>query len=144
MARAWGMPTWIFLHTLLAKIPDEQYVAADVLTQIKLLCSVLPCPDCAAHATQFMSKIEVKHVLTRESLQKVLWGFHNFVNARLHKPLFTYDRIIIYNTLSLPFVYNVFLREFTRPQNIPKLFMDSMTRARVVERFKTWMSSIKF
>ena len=139
MSRAWGMPTWIFMHTLFAKMPDEKYVATDALSQIKALCSVLPCPDCAGHATTFMSTVTVKNVATRSAFQHVLWGFHNFVNARLHKPVFTFDRMIIYESLSLSFVYGVFLQEFTKPRNIPKLFMDSMSRARVVEQFKKWM-----
>lgn len=144
MAKVWGMPTWVFLHTLLAKIPENQYVAVDVLNQVKSICSVLPCPDCAAHATAYMAKIDPKHVQTKEQFKHVLWGFHNFVNKRTNKPIVSIDSIRIYDTLSFPFIYNVFLREFLKPQNIPKLFIDSMIRTRIMNQFKSWISSIKF
>ena len=144
MAKAWGMPTWVFFHTLLAKMPDGQYVASDTLSQIKSLCAVLPCPDCAAHATKYLANVEAKHVPTRAAFQQLLWRFHNFVNLRTRKPIVLLDSLAVYDTLSLQFVYAVFLREFTKHQNIPRLFMDSMMRTRVVERFKTWLASIKF
>lgn len=144
MARAWGMPTWIFMHTLLAKIPEDQYVASDMLAQIKSICSVLPCPDCASHATQYLAKVEPKHVPTRQSFQHLLWAFHNTVNARTRKPIYAMESLAIYNTLSLHFVYQVFLREFTKPQNIPRLFMDSMMRTRLIDQFKKWMATIRF
>ena len=144
MAKAWGMPTWVFMHTLLAKIPDDQYVAAETLTQIKALCSVLPCPDCAAHATQYLARVEPKHVLTRAAFQQVLWKFHNHVNQRTKKQAFAVEGLAIYETLSLQVVYNVFAREFTKKQNIPRLFMDSMMRARIMDQFNTWLAKIKF
>jgi hypothetical protein len=144
MARAWGMPTWVFMHTLLAKIPDDQYVAGDVLMQIKSICSVLPCPDCASHATQYLSKVDAKQVPTKDSFQRLMWQFHNFVNLKTRKQVYPIENLAIYNTLSLHFVYNVFLREFTKPQNIPRLFMDSMMRMRIIEQFKKWLATIKF
>ena len=144
MAKAWGMPTWVFMHTLLAKMPDEQYIPSTTLSQIKALCSVLPCPDCAAHATQYLAKVEPKHVPTKEAFQQMLWRFHNHVNVRTRKPVFAIEGLAIYKTLSLQVVYNVFVYEFTKPQNIPRLFMDSMMRARIMERFKAWLATIKF
>jgi hypothetical protein len=144
MAKAWGMPTWIFMHTLLAKMPDSQYVPAETLGQIKALCSVLPCPDCAMHATQYLAKVEPKHVPTREAFKLLLWRFHNHVNLRTRKPVFAVEGLAIYETLSLQIVYQVFLREFTKKQNIPRLFMDSMMRARIVDQFNKWLAKIKF
>ena len=140
-SRVWGIPTWIFLHTLIAKLPDEKYVADEMLTQLKQLCSVLPCPDCANHATSYLNKIHAKHVPTRESFRQMLWTFHNAVNVRLKKPIFRLEQLAIYDRVHLGYVYATFLREFTKPLHNPRLFMDSMSRMRIVDRFKGWMTA---
>ena len=144
MARAWGMPTWIFLHTLIAKMPESEYKANETLSQIKSLCAVLPCPDCASHATQFFASINAKHVPTKESFKQLLWRFHNTVNLRTRKQMFPLEKLSIYDTISFQVVYNVFITEFMRPQHNPKLFTDSMMRRRVIDGLRIWLSSIKF
>ena len=140
-SRTWGIPTWIFLHTLVAKLPDHAYVAEEVLGHVKRLCSVLPCPDCAGHATSYLEKIHAKHVPTREAFRQMLWTFHNSVNIRLKKPVFRYEQLAIYDRVHLGYVYATFLREFMKPLHNPRLFMDSMARTRIVDDFKAWMAT---
>ena len=68
----WGEPTWTFFHTLIEKIKDEDYdTEKEVLLKfIKNICSNLPCPDCKQHATNYMSKITIKHIATKEMFKK--------------------------------------------------------------------------
>ena len=138
MSKAWGIPTWIFLHTLLAQMPPVLY-SEETLTQIKALCSVLPCPDCAAHSTAYLSTISYQHVPTIVECRKMMWGFHNMVNIRKRTALFPFEKMDIYTKTNLAVVYRVFLAEFTKPQQIPKLFIDSMMRRRVVQAFQVWI-----
>lgn len=141
MSKAWGMPTWIFLHTLLAQMPPPLY-SEETLAQIKLLCSVLPCPDCAAHATEYLSRISFQQVPTLEACRVMLWSFHNTVNLRKRTAIFPYDKMEIYMKTNLAIVYKVFLAEFNRPRQIPKLFIDSMMRRRIMQQFQSWMNKM--
>ena len=141
MSKAWGMPTWIFLHTLLAQMPPTLY-SEETLTQIKSLCSVLPCPDCAAHATAYLNRITFQQVPTLDACRRMMWSFHNTVNLRKRTSLFPFDKMEIYMKTNLAVVYRVFLNEFTRPRQIPKLFMDSMLRRRIIQQFQLWMNKM--
>jgi hypothetical protein len=143
MAKSWSVPTWIFLHTLAANIPEERYpsLRAEVLQNIKALCSVLPCPDCARHATDTLAKVELKHVMTKDALKEMLWTFHNSVNARLRKKQFTKDELAIYDRCNLAVIYFLFYAEFTKPSHNSKLMMDVMQRNGVMKKFNAWMRS---
>ena len=141
MSKNWGIPTWIFFHSLAAQLPDVLY-SEMLLTQFKQLCSVLPCPECAMHATAYMSKIRFAHVPTREAFRLMLWTFHNFVNLRKRTPQFPLEKMSIYDRVNLQRVYGVFIREFSKPLHIPKLFVDSMARTRITQQFKSWMATV--
>ena len=73
MSKSWGTPTWYFFHTLAEKIKENEYdgIKKDVLLHIKIICSVLPCPDCRDHAVNFMKRINIGHVNTKEQLKQI-------------------------------------------------------------------------
>jgi len=143
MSKSWAVPTWLFLHTLAAHVPEENYASLreGILIQIKNICATLPCPDCAQHATAYISGVQLKHIPTKESLKIVLWRFHNTVNARIQKPIYPLESLDIYARSNLRVMYAVFLQEFTRPVRNPKLMMDVMSRNRAIANFKTWMKT---
>ena len=137
------MPTWLFFHTLIANIPETQYVAKDVLGHVKSICAVLPCPDCASHATEYLAKIEPRHVPRKEDFRRMLWVFHNAVNLKTRKPQFPYERMTIYDTTSIQVVFNVFAQKFTKRQQT-RLFTDSLMRTRIVAQLRAWLATIDF
>ena len=143
MAKVWAVPTWLFLHTMAAKLNEAKYPAAkqDLLYHVKNLCAVLPCPDCAQHAVAFMAGVELKHVPTKEAFKTLLWRFHNSVNARTGKPAFPTDKMTIYNNCNLTIMYGAFVAEFSKPSHNPKLMMDAMGRATVIAKFMNWMGT---
>ena len=143
MAKSWAMPTWIFLHTLAAQIPEQRYQAIkeELLSKIKSLMYVLPCPDCANHATEAMAKIELKHIPTKAAFKQVIWKFHNSVNARIGKRQFTEAELGIYEKCHLGTIYAIFFNEFTKPVHNSKLMMDVMARNGVMRKFHAWMVS---
>ena len=141
MSKSWAVPTWIFLHTLAAQIPEDRYTAvrAQLLEQVKSLLAVLPCPDCANHATEAMEPIKLSHVATKAAFKNVLWKFHNSVNARLKKRQLPEEELAVYDRCNLRVVYQIFFQEFMRPSHNSKLMMDVMMRNRVMARFHTFM-----
>lgn len=146
MSKIWAMPTWLFLHTLVAKIPENKYQAlkTDLLYQVKNLCAVLPCPDCAHHATQYMAGVQLKHVPTKEAFKVVLWRFHNTVNARIGKPIFPLESMYVYEKANLHVMYSAFITEFSKPSHNPKLMMDTMARSAAITKFKNWIATLSF
>ena len=144
MSKSWAVPTWLFLHTLAANIPENKYpdLKQEILYQIKNICAVLPCPDCAQHATAYLSEVRVNHIPTKEALKIMLWKFHNVVNLQTKKPQFPVQSLEIYNRSNLAFMYNIFLTEFTRPVRNPKLMMDVLSRDRIIVNFKVWMHKV--
>ena len=80
----WGEPTWFLFHTLAEKIKPEYYaeLQKELLNLIYTICSNLPCPNCAKHATQYLNAVNFNTLTTKESLQLLLHRFHNEVNLR--------------------------------------------------------------
>jgi hypothetical protein len=141
MAKAWGIPTWLFFHTFVANFPPEKYDALKegLLFNVKNVFANLPCPDCSKHATEAMAFVKLSNIPTLESFKSMLWTLHNTVNARTRKPLFKYEDLTIYERCDLATLYKVFMREMKKPSNNSKLMMDVMARQNVLKRFDAWI-----
>ena len=144
MSKAWAVPTWLFLHTLAAHLPEDNYskLKADVLHQIKNICAVLPCPDCAQHATEYLAGVNIGHIPTKDALKTVLWRFHNMVNLQTKKNIYPLASLDIYDRSNLRVMYTIFLMEFTRPIRNPKFMVDVLGRERIIAQFKSWMKQV--
>ena len=94
----WGPPIWVFLHTLAAKIKEEDYnkLIPELFGLIKRVCSLLPCPECSQHATTFLGKIQLKNLSTKKDFINTIYLFHNSVNHKNKKPLYNYSNIDVY------------------------------------------------
>ena len=85
----WGQPTWFLLHTLAEKVKPEVffYICKPLLNVIFKICTNLPCPDCANHATKYLQGINLDTITTKEQLKTMLWQFHNVVNEKKNYPI---------------------------------------------------------
>ena len=85
MTKTWGPPTWYLFHTLAEKIKDENFneMKSEIISIVKKICSSLPCPDCASHASQKLGSLNSDAIHSKEDLKNVILSFHNFVNQRL-------------------------------------------------------------
>ena len=144
MSKSWANPTWFFFHTLIEKIHPDHYllIKNEVLFHIKKICSMLPCPDCAQHAMQFMSTVRTPS--TKEDCKKMLFFFHNTVNINLKKPLYAYDALSMYQRVNLSVCYTLFRQQFTKKSNNPRFLLDSMSRSRYIKELDLWMQKNKF
>ena len=92
-AEVWGPVVWTFLHTLAAKLKEDSFpvIRADIVGLIKTVCHEIPCPNCQEHASEYMSKVYWDRIKCKKDLITMLWEFHNIVNMRLRKPLFSLE-----------------------------------------------------
>ena len=86
----WGPSTWILFHTLIEKLTDDGFdkIGLPLFTYIKRICRNLPCPDCAQHASYFLSQINLANIKTKHDLKTTIYIFHNNVNKRKNKPIY--------------------------------------------------------
>jgi hypothetical protein len=144
MSKSWANPTWFFFHTVIEKINPEQYVIIkqELLNHIKNICSILPCPDCASHAVQYMKQIK-QPPLTKEAFKYMLFQFHNSVNLRTKKPLFNYTSMEMYSRVNLQICYILFRNEFIKKTYNPRMLMDSMNRTNYIKKLDKWLTDQK-
>ena len=137
----WGPPTWFLFHTLAHKIKDEYFskIKTELLTNIVTICRNLPCPKCAEHATEYMNKINMGAIKTKDDLKNMLFKFHNDVNARTGVSLFDYNDLHDkYNSaITINIVQNFFIFFKDKTFNVTAI-ANSMHRERITISLKIW------
>tara|TARA_B100000123_G_scaffold256872_1_gene220362 strand:- start:1518 stop:2102 length:585 start_codon:yes stop_codon:yes gene_type:complete len=139
----WGKPTWYFLHTLAEKVKDEHFAAikGELLGIIYQICCNLPCPLCANHAKKYLDNINFGTINTKNDLIKMLYLFHNEVNARKNYELFNYNEVEkLYSKAKFVNMANNFFYHYNNYINL-KLQSDSLHRKQVVKKVKLWLNN---
>jgi hypothetical protein len=138
----WGAPTWYLFHTLAHKINEEHFLTlrAVLINNIISICSNLPCPKCATHASEYMSKININAIRTKEDLKNMLFKFHNDVNSRVGNLQFSYEELNnkYANSNTVNIVQNFFVMFQDKSFNVSAI-ANSMHRTRVITTIKTWI-----
>jgi hypothetical protein len=137
---SWGPSTWIFMHTLAAKIKESSFslIGPNLILVLIKICNNLPCPECSQHARQFWSKVKTANIKNKTDLINLLYVFHNIVNKRKQLPPYKYENINIYNTRNLIETYNSFSRNFNTRGNM-NLINESFHRNIMLSSLRTWM-----
>ena len=141
--RRWGAPTWMFMHTLVAHVRPESYsiMKQPMLDFIRRIASVLPCPDCSAHATEYLRNIDTRRLPTKESFTDMLWTFHNTVNLRLGKSVSPRSTLDLYRKANMQHMYVVFCTEYTRPLHNIRLIAEDTARRGIIGNMTRWLQS---
>jgi hypothetical protein len=137
----WGPPIWIFFHTIIVKIKDENFdkVGLILFNYIKQICNYLPCPECSLHSKVFFSKVDNKSIDTKIKLLNLFYIFHNNVNKRKNKLQLKYEDIInLYDNNNLLVTYNNFVRVYNIKGNLNQI-NESFHRQRLILEFKKWL-----
>jgi len=91
----WGPALWLFLHiSSVNYTPESQEQVDRCIAFIKNLPYMLPCYNCSQHAKQYIADNEAdlpKICSSRKGLFEFYVDFHNYVNNRQNKRLFSYD-----------------------------------------------------
>jgi len=139
----WGEPTWIFMHTMAHKAKPEyfQQIRQGLLSQINNICRNLPCPDCAAHAAQYLDKTNFNRIQTKDELIAFLHEFHNSVNLRKGLSHFPkenlHDKYSQANTIN---IINYFLFHFADKSKSIRMISNDMYRLRIINALKEWLN----
>lgn len=137
----WGPPVWYFFHTMAEKVKPEEFpsIRGDILNNIVLICKNLPCPNCASHATDYMSKINLNSIQTRDDLKALLFTFHNTVNLKKGYVLFTRQQLDDkYSTAVTINIFNNFLLHFQDKHKSLRMISDDMYRQRISANLRDW------
>ena len=138
----WGPSVWNLFHTLSEKINDSAYpyIKKSLFNLIVRVCRFLPCPECASDASNFLAKINIENIKTKEEFKNTFYLFHNYVNAKKRKPLFNYYNIHVYQRYKLIPVVNNFIAAYNTKGNM-KLLTESFQRQFVLKEFTSWFSA---
>tara|TARA_B100000900_G_scaffold408871_1_gene423839 strand:+ start:1578 stop:2168 length:591 start_codon:yes stop_codon:yes gene_type:complete len=138
----WGKHIWLFLHGISQKVKPEYFssIKGELIHYIKLICANLPCPDCSNHATQYLNKLDVSKIITREDLVLYMYTFHNDVNIKKGYPLFKKEELDLYKKSNLKNMYQNFTYYFKENYHVVKLMSENMHRIRVANRIESWLN----
>lgn len=99
----WGPIVWKALHCITLKIKNEEFEKEknNIIKIISDICTNLPCPQCASHASNFIRRYKMKNIKNKDELIKYIFLMHNNVNKRLKKKSYNFDDIEIYNSYDI-------------------------------------------
>jgi hypothetical protein len=144
----WGKPTWYLLHMLAEKIQDNKFqeLRPQILNIIYSICNNLPCPTCATHAKEYLNKINLFHINTKEELKTMLFNFHNDVNNRKGYAPFSRQELDSLYTKADPIaIIQNFLISFNKKNKSIRLLADDLSRQNITNSLKTWFQqNIKY
>jgi hypothetical protein len=129
--KQWGPATWTMFHVLVENIKEEHFseMMPNIFLWIKIICTYLPCPDCALHAKTFLNKVPIKHISTKHDFTCMLFAFHNMVNMRKRKLNFKFKDMDKYKGSNIIICVNEFLKSYNTNGNMNQI---AETQQRVI------------
>lgn len=137
---SWGPSTWLFIHTLAAKIKETSFplIGTSLILVLIQICNNLPCPECAQHAKHFWSKVKTANIKNKTDLINLLFVFHNMVNQRKQLRHFKHDNLKYYESKNVIDTYNLFSRNFNTHGNM-NLINESFHRNMMLSSLRNWL-----
>lgn len=137
----WGAPTWTFLHTLVEQFKDTSFrpMREELFRIIFTICTNLPCPICSKHAHEYLGKININSIQTKQDMIHMLFVFHNEVNKRKSVPQFPIAGLDKYKSGNYKAVANNFIVHFQEKTRNIHLIADEMYRQRNIAIVKRWI-----
>lgn len=143
----WGPCTWYLFHTLAEKIKDEEFdsMKSEIINITKTICNNLPCPSCQEHAKKKMSSLNINAIKTKDDLKYIYFDFHNSVNKRKKKPLFTLEELNNkYRTSKTENIIRFFIQTWSHQYNNPTLMTQGFQRSLFLNTFISWIKTHGF
>ena len=140
----WGPSIWYLFHTLSFKIKEEEFtgIRVELLDTIKVICKNLPCPSCAQHATMYMQRLDYNSIQSKEDFKRFFFNFHNDVNKRLEKPIFTLEDLDNkYGSANTLNIIKNFMQVFQYKSQSFNMIANDMQRQRQIDLMKVWFNN---
>lgn len=134
----WGPIVWSLLHCIACKIKEEHFETEkhDLLKTISGICSNLPCPSCAMHASSILQKYINTSVHSKNDLIKLILILHNIVNRRLKKTVvYTMDDLSMYDDKVFRDVLIEYFIMMKTQKYSQKMMLNSFHREKFLNRF---------
>ncbi len=140
--KPWEHATWHFLHCFVQKIKNDEFpnICDDMVEHIISILSNLPCPDCAYHSIEFMSKVNYKNIKSKNDLITIIYELHNSVNKRLRKPNYPKTSLVKYDNFDFRIICRQFIFHFHTKGNM-KLLAHNLQRQQFINKFKLWLNN---
>ena len=140
--KEWGQATWYLFHTLAEKIDEDYYIKnkAEFFKIVALICSNLPCPECAKHSAEILRRLNIESIKTRDELIKFFFDFHNHVNITVKKASYKKDDLVLYKKANIGnIIQNFFDKFFVKFYN-EKLLMHNFNRSGIKTTLTTYLT----
>lgn len=141
--KTWGPYIWYMLHSMAEKVKTTSFyiVKNELLEHIFNICVNLPCPSCSTHSREYLQKVDFKKIKTKEDLRLMLLNFHNNVNLRLRKPVFSHQQLNDkYKSVNFNNVINNFFIFFEDKHKTVNMLSNDMYTQRVSNNIRNWLS----
>jgi hypothetical protein len=139
----WGPAIWYLFHTLSFKIKVVHFheIKDELLSHFISICNNLPCPECTEHAQQELKHLDKSKITNKKELCMYFIYFHNKVNVRTKKKIFTFDEFVLKykNSVTRNIIANFFIVLSKSDHNV-KLMTNSFYRSSVMLEFKKWLN----
>ena len=137
----WGAPTWTFLHTMAQMINEDYFptIRNEMFSIIFQICINLPCPICSNHAREYLSKINVGSIQTKQDMIHMLFVFHNEVNKRKSFDTFPVSGLNKYQHGDFKAIANNFMTFYQVKNSQSHLFAIEMSRQNSIKTIKKWI-----
>lgn len=135
----WGPPIWTLFHSLSCKLNNPDLIKP-LFVYIQRICKFLPCPECSEDATTFLRKVRLGDIQTADDLSMALYLFHNHVNRKKQKGLYSYSDMSKYKSYNLIIVFNNFVRVYNTRGNM-KMITEDFQRNMIIGEFKKWLGT---
>ena len=141
----WGAPTWTLFHVLAEKVKPGQFpsIRNELIDNIVLIATNLPCPNCSGHASQFIKQVNLNAIQTQDHLRYFLFHFHNTVNQRKNVPVFDFDDVAEkYSTMNTGEIIHRFMYFFEgKYARTNHLVPQGFARANIARKLKEWFDT---
>jgi hypothetical protein len=129
-------------HTLAFKIKNDNFneIKNSLLDFFVLITANLPCPECAEHAQQETRNLDKSKITNKKELCIYFLNFHNKVNVRTKKKIFTIKEYIskYKNSVTRNVISNFFINMTKSDHNV-KLMINSFYKSNAISSFKKWI-----
>lgn len=138
----WGNVTWYLFHGIAEKIKEDKFLELKptIISIIKLICSNLPCPDCADHATKFLNTINLDNIQNKNDFKIFLFKFHNMINSKTNKPQFSKEDFDNkYKNIIVPKIFKYFIKIYSINNKSEKMMMYTAFKNSFLSNLKQMM-----